>query len=226
MILCSFSHAQQQQPQEALEVPQDSTYNIVTYGLRIGLDIASPLRTALDDDYTGFQLLADYRLTDRWYVAGEIGTESIDRTSAAVDFETDGSFIKAGADFNLYRNWVNMDNMIYAGFRTGFSTFSQQLDRFDINQDNNYFPIDSIEAQQEFNNLTAFWIELQVGVKVELIDNLYMVANVQLKRLVNEDQPDGFDNLFVPGFGRTFDTNEIGVGYTYGIQYRIPFFKK
>ena len=28
-----------------------------------------------------------------------------------------GSFIKAGIDFNMYDNWLDMNNMIYFGFR-------------------------------------------------------------------------------------------------------------
>ena len=85
---------------------------------------------------------------------------------------------------------------------------------------NSRFPND------EFNGLTAFWAEIQAGLKVQVLNNVYLSINVQLKRLVNEQQPDNFDNLYVPGFGRTYDTSEIGVGYSYGITYRIPFYKK
>jgi hypothetical protein len=52
------------------------------------------------------------------------------------------------------------------------------------------------------------------------------MANFQLKRRLTENAPSNFANLYAPGFGRTFDTGNIGVGYAYGIMYRIPFFKK
>jgi hypothetical protein len=206
--------------------PADSVLYPRTYGLRIGIDLASPARTALEENYTGLQVMADWRLTDKWYVAGELGNESIDDATTNVDYSTDGSYIKLGADYNFYRNWLDMDNMLYAGLRTGVSSFSQELDRFNITQDNNFFLAETQTVNREFSGLTAIWMELQAGVKVELFSNFFMVGNVQLKLLVSDDQPENFDNLYIPGFGRTFDRNSIGVGYTYGIAYRIPIYKK
>ncbi|BAO55594.1 DUF6048 family protein [Nonlabens marinus] len=197
-----------------------------TYGLRLGLDLASIARTALDEEYTGFQIMADFRLTDDWYIAGELGTESLDRETNQVDFETSGSFLKAGADYNFYNNWQDLDNMLYSGFRVGASNFSTTLDRFDYYQDNDFFPVDSQISGNKTDGLLAIWAEVQAGIKVEVLNNLYMGINVQLKVMVSEDEPDGFGNLYVPGFGRTYDTNSIGVGYSYGISYRIPFYKK
>lgn len=197
-----------------------------TYGLRLGVDLASVARTALDDEYTGFQIMGDYRITDDWYVAGELGNESLDRESNQIDFETSGSYIKAGADYNFYDNWLDLDNMIYAGMRVGASNFSQTLNRFDFYQDSEFYPVDSQFLRRETTGLTAIWVELQAGIKVEVLNNLYMSLNVQLKTMASQDKPDNFDNLYVPGFGRTYDTNSIGVGYSYGISYRIPFYKK
>ena len=36
-----------------------------------------------------------------------------------MDITTSGSYLKAGIDYNMYDNWLDMDNMIYAGFRIG-----------------------------------------------------------------------------------------------------------
>ena len=48
----------------------------------------------------------------------------------------------------------------------------------------------------------------------------------QLKRKISEDKPDNFGNLYIPGFNRTYDYSEFGVGYGYTISYLIPIFKK
>lgn len=212
-----------QQP-ETVDV--DSVQYKRTYGLRIGIDAASLIRTAIDSEYNGFQILGDYRIKDRLYIAGELGNENIDRDSDRVDFKTSGSYFKAGIDYNLYQNWLDMDNMIYFGARLGAANFSQNLLRFDYAQDNNYLPVGTNIVNREFNGLTALWLEIQLGIKVEVLPNLYMIANVQIKRTLTESKPDNFDNLYIPGFGRTYDTGELGAGYTYGIMYRIPFFKK
>ncbi len=221
LIMCCLCNAQGKN-----EIKKDTTTYKQSYGLRVGIDLASLIRTAIDDEYTGVQLLADYRLSKRLYIAGEIGNETLDRTSDRVDYKTSGSFLKAGVDYNFYQNWLEMDNMIYGGARIGYATMSQTLNRYDYNIDNNYFPVDSNIVEREFSGLSMIWIELQFGFKVQVMNNLYLMANLQLKREITEKAPDGFDNLYAPGFGRTFDTGTIGVGYTYGITYRIPFYKK
>jgi hypothetical protein len=208
------------------EIKNDSITYKQAYGLRAGIDIASLIRTGIDEEYTGFQILADYRMSKRLYIAGEIGNESIDRTSERVDYKTSGSFIKAGVDYNFYQNWLDMDNMIYGGARLGYANMSQTLNRYDYNTDNNYFPVFTNVVDREFSGLNMIWLEIQLGLKVQVLNNLYLTANLQLKRRLSEKTPENFDHLYAPGFGRTFDTNDIGVGYSYGITYRIPFVRK
>ncbi|GAL00924.1 hypothetical protein JCM19314_150 [Nonlabens ulvanivorans] len=218
--LVAFSQTQEKTAVDSVQYKR-------TYGLRLGIDAASLIRTGIDPEYNGFQILADYRIKNKLYIAGgELGNENIDRNSDRIDFKTSGSYFKAGIDYNLYQNWLDMDNMIYFGARLGAANFSQNLLRYDYAQDNSYFPVFTNVVDREFKGLTAVWLELQLGIKVEVLPNLYMVANVQLKRMITEKTPDNFDNLYVPGFGKTYDTSEIGVGYTYGLMYRIPFFKK
>ena len=225
IFICLQLHAQDKQENSA-EVQNDSLYVPANYGLRAGVDLSSIARSLLDDEYTGFEIMADYRVSRRWFAAAEIGTERLDRETNQIDFETSGSFITAGADYNFYRNWLDLENLIYVGFRAGGSSFDQTLNRFAYYQDTNQFEADEVFLNNEYNDLSALWGEIQAGIKVEVLNNLYMSLNVQLKLLLAEDVPDNFDNLYIPGFGRTYDTNSIGVGYSYGISYRIPFYKK
>ena len=39
------------------------------YGLRVGVDLSKPLRTLLDDNYSGLELLGDYRIYKNYYLA-------------------------------------------------------------------------------------------------------------------------------------------------------------
>ena len=212
--------------QENSEAVNDTVPRNDKYGLRVGADLSKPLRTALEDGYTGFEILGDFRVSKRFYVAAELGTEEKDLFESNLNVTTNGSYIKAGVDFNAYRNWIGLNNAIYAGLRYGFSTFKHDLISFGIFQTDQTFPTEIIEANQEFTGLTAHWLELQVGVKTEVLNNLYLTLNVQLKRLMSEDVPTNFDNLYIPGFNRTNDFSEYGVGYGYSISYLIPIFKK
>ncbi|MGB3592528.1 MAG: DUF6048 family protein [Nonlabens sp.] len=212
--------------QEEEPVVVDSLSIPYKYEIRAGVDMASLIRTVVDDEYTGVQLLGDYRIHRDWYIAAELGTETLERSLERIDFETRGSFIKGGVDYNFYTNWLDMDNMLYAGARLAYANMSQRLRSFTVNNDNTFFTPLTIVRDEEQSGLSALWVELHLGVKVEVLNNLYLTGNVQLKRLITEDEPNGFANLFIPGFGRTFDSSEVGVGYSYGIVYRIPFYKK
>ncbi len=209
-------------------IVKDSIVYKQKYGLRIGGDLSKIVRTAIDDDYTGFEINADYRLTKRIYLAGELGTEERTLSEDAINVTAKGSYFKAGIDYNLYRNWLNMENMIFAGLRIGASTFSQKLNSYSIYNVNNQYWDEQvvIESGEETDGLTALWTELMFGIKAEVFNNLYVGLNVQLKIRISDDQPNGFENLYIPGFNRTYDSGRFGAGFGYNISYLIPIFKK
>lgn len=208
-------------------VSTDTTKVKLKYGLRIGGDVGKLIRSALDDEYSGFEVQADYRLKKDLYIAGEIGFEEKSTITDYLDVTTQGSYIKAGVDYNMYENWLDMDNMIYAGFRVGAATFSHDLNSFTVYSTNQYWAPQLTSTDGEsFNDLTAFWAEIMLGIKAELLNNLYFGINVQLKLTASETEPDNFENIYIPGFGKTYDSSAIGVGYSYYISYRIPLYKK
>lgn len=197
------------------------------YGLRLGIDISKPIRSFIDDDYTGLEINGDYRLTKRMYLAGELGTEELTTTTEYLDVTTKGSYFKAGVDYNFYRNWLDMENMIYGGFRVGVSAFSQTLNSFTVYNTNQYYeaPFTSMESQ-EFNGLSAIWAEMIFGMKVEVLNNIYVGLNAQLKGRITEDKPENFGNLYIPGFNKVFDSGRFGIGFGYNVSYLIPIYKK
>lgn len=197
------------------------------YGLRVGADIGKLIRSFADEDYSGFELNADFRLRKRLYIAGEIGFEEKNYVTDYLDITTKGSYIKGGVDYNFYQNWLDMDNMIYGGFRVGASTFSHTLNSYKVYNTNQYWqPPYSSSDPQEFNGLTALWIEIIFGIKAEIFNNLYLGLNAQLKGTMSQTEPNNFTNVYIPGFHKTYDTSKIGVGYGYTISYRIPIYKK
>lgn len=206
--------------------PTDTLPKIERHGLRVGIDLAKPMRTLVENGYSGFEIVGDFRVTKRFYAAVELGNEKKDWVEPYVSAKTSGSYAKIGFDFNAYENWLGMSNSINLGLRYGFSTFSQELLSYRIYTDNPAFPAQTITVPQQFNGLTAHWAELILSIKTEIVKNLYLSLNAQLKRRITEDQPENFGNLYIPGFHRTYDYSEFGVGYGYSISYMIPIFKK
>ena len=208
------------------EQPVDSLKNREKYGIRLGFDLSKPVRSLIEEEYQGLEITGDYRIYKNYYLAGEIGNEQNVISEANVTSSAKGSYIKLGANYNTYNNWTGMQNMIYVGVRYAFATFSTELQEYSIYTTDTYFEPDIRLEQQEFNNLTASWAELQLGIKVEVLNNLFLGTHVELKRIVTQTRPTNFDNLYIPGFNRTFDGSYYGVGYGYSISYLIPFYKK
>jgi len=207
------------------ELQEDSLQVREKYGLRLGVDLSKPLRTLLDEDYKGLEIGGDYRIYENYYLAGELGNEQMQVEEANIAAYNKGSYIKLGANYNAYKNWKGMQNEIYVGLRYGFATFSSELQEYSIYNRDNFFEPDIRTENQEFSNLTAGWLEVQLGVKVEVLNNLFLGAHFQIKRKINENEPSFFENLFIPGFGRTYTDSSIGAGYGYSISYLIPLYK-
>lgn len=196
------------------------------FGLRLGVDLSKLARTAIEDGFTGFEIQGDFRLTQKIYAAAEIGNEKREWNQGSINSIASGSYAKVGADFNAYNNWLGMNNAIFGGLRYGFSTFTQELLSYGVFITDQTIPSEIRTEPQEFTGLTASWAELIVGVKTEVFNNLYISVNLQLKRRISEKKPENFDNLIIPGFNRTYDLSDFGVGYGYSLSYLIPIFKK
>ena len=196
------------------------------YGLRVGIDLSKPVRSFLDDNYTGFEVVGDFRIKKNYYLAAELGNETKVTDLPNIENTTKGSYIKAGFNYNAYENWFGMNNLIYAGVRAGFSSFSQELDSYTIYTTNPLFGDDTRLDSQDFSGLNATWLELKLGLEVELFSNIYLGVNVQIKRSITTKDPDGYANLYIPGFGKVTEDSTVGVGYGYTLSYLIPIFKK
>ena len=128
-------------------------------------------------------------------------------------------------DSNNYENWLDMENMIHIGLRYGVSSFSQELNSYKIYNTATYFPTASPVANDtKYDGLSAQWVEVVAGMKVELFNNLYAGFSARLNYLASSKKPDNFDNLYIPGFNRTYD-GKFGVGWNYTISYFIPLYK-
>lgn len=218
-------HAQAPSEKDKKAEPDSISYR-EKYGLRVGADLSMPIRTLLDDHYTGFEILGDYRFNKNIYFAAEIGNENYDFTEPYLAVETKGSYFKVGANYNSYENWLGMQNELYVGVRAGFATFSQHLEKYAIYNGEGYFDPDIRTANETFKGLTASWIEMQLGIKTQVLNNLYLSVHADIKRSISQKEPDNFANLYIPGFHRTYGKSSFGVGWGYSISYMIPIFRK
>jgi len=196
------------------------------YGVRVGVDLFKLTRGLYDHDYKGIELVGDYRLSKKIYLAAEVGTEDKTTDDDLLNFTTKGSYLKMGFDYNAYQNWLDMENIISVGLRYGFSTFNQTLNHYDVYNTNPYFgEAPAVISGETFDGLTAHWVSVVTGVKAKVFNNVFVGFSLQLNGLIYNTKPTNFDNLYIPGFNRTYDGN-FGVGFNYTVSYFIPIYKK
>ena len=196
------------------------------YGLRVGVDLFKLSRGFYDKNYKGVEFVGDFRLTKKYYIAAELGIEDKTTDDDRLNSTATGTYIKGGFDYNTYQNWLDMENLITIGLRGGFSTFSQQLNTYKIYNPNPYWgEQQTIVSGEKHTGLTAAWAEVCLGVKAKVFNNVFVGFGFQMKLLVANKEPDNFENLYIPGFNRTYDGN-FGIGFNYTVSYFIPLYKK
>lgn len=239
LIFVSFTALAQNQDLKVTEVdtvqaPKSVMPSTYRYGLRVGVDLHRLSRGFYEDGFKGIEVVGDYRLTKKIYAAAEVGTVDFNQPDTRINFTTKGSYLKVGFDYNAYENWLDMENMVYVGFRYGFSTFSQKVNSYTIyqnsnisgdNADGNYFEDVTVQSGAEYKGLSAHWVEFVGGVKAELFSNIYLGFSVRLNMLVTDKKPTGFDNLYIPGYNKT-NGGTFGAGFNYTLSYFIPLYKK
>lgn len=222
LVLCSFSLMAQEKKQDTMTIqiaPQ-------RYGIRFGVDLLKIARTVYDKNYKGFEIVGDYRLTKKYYLAGEIGNENKTTNDDRVNFTTKGTYFKVGFDFNAHENWLDLENMIHLGLRYGVSSFSQEINSYNIYNPNPYWgEVPITPGISKFDGLSAQWLEVVVGMKTRVFNNVFLGFSFRMNKSFSNKQPGGFENLYVPGFNRTYDGG-FGVGFNYTVSYLLPIYKK
>ena len=223
LILCSLQMISQNKKSK------DTTTVLPTidrYGLRIGVDFFKLSRSLYDKNYKGLELAGDFRVSKKYYFAAEIGNENKTTDESQLNFTTKGTYLKVGFDYNAHQNWLNLENMIYVGLRFGISSFNQEINTYKVyNSDPFFNESSSVLVNQKSEGLSAKWGEVVAGIKTKVFDNLFVGFSVRGSNLFSNKKPDGFDNLYIPGFNRTYNGN-FGVGFNYTVSYFLPVYKK
>lgn len=196
------------------------------YGLRIGTDISKLIKTAVIEDYNAFEINADFEFIEKFYLAGEYGRENRTLDETQLNYTAEGNYYKIGVDYNTYENWLNMKNAIFVGLRYGSSTYKNTLNSYSILNPDSYWSENQVKTTPvTYEDSKTQFIEFLLGIKAEIFNNVYLGINVQLKKYIDNQNPDNFENLYIPGFGTTTADSKWGVGFGYTVSYYIPLIK-
>ncbi len=209
---------------------KDTITHMETYGLRLGIDLSKKILGQFNTDFEGIEFVGDFRLTQTLYAAVEVGQEKKRVFEDTYSYIPEGQYLKIGFDSNNYDNWYGMNNMIHLGGRLAYSKYSQTVDEFSVFDTNRYWNPDGFGLSDQvlptYEGLSALWLEVVFGAKVELFANIFLNASVRGGYLLNHDNSTNFPNNWVPGFNAVTEESKFGVSYNYNISYLIPLFQK
>jgi len=196
--------------------------------IRLGFDVFKPIKSSSDGDNLNYEIVGDLQITENLYLAAEYGLTDRLIEDENINFNSNGSFLRFGFDYNMFKNWVGMDNSIFLGLRYGTSNFSNKIESYNVRNSDAYFSnfVDNNYQTIDHSNLTGNWLEIVAGVKVETFNNVYLGFSLRLNKLLSTQKPENFDNLYIPGFNKVTDDNTFGSGFNYTLTYSIPLRKK
>ena len=203
----------------------DTIYVKNKYGIRAGIDLSKQIRM-LTEEYSGLSLYGDIKIKERLFIVAELGNDQKTIETENINSKLSGSYIKTGFNYNLYNNLPGLNNEIYVGLRYSQSLFKNELIDYSIYNKDRFWNDQRIFEYKEFDNLKSSWIEFVVGFNSEIKNNLFMGLSLRLNRMLKQDIPENFTNLFIPGFNKVTENNNFGTGITYSIIYQIPIIKK
>lgn len=203
----------------------DTIYVKNKYGIRAGIDLSKQIRM-LTEEYSGLSLYGDIKIKERLFIVAELGNDQKTIETENINSKLSGSYIKTGFNYNLYNNLPGLNNEIYVGLRYSQSLFKNELIDYSVYNKDRFWNDQRILEYKEFDNLKSSWIEFVVGFNSEIKNNLFMGLSLRLNRMLKQDIPENFTNLFIPGFNKVTENNNFGTGITYSIIYQIPIIKK
>lgn len=222
----------QAQEQDTLREKREVTYNsrFIPSAVRIGLSLKDGVRTLTDPQGTYWGVQADIPVR-QFMISMDYGQARMYRGNTEEEqpgrnfqYAGKGSFFRFGVDANLLQDRKTGRNdargdVIYFGLKYAHSRLDDQL-TFNTGQGAVF---NTTTVTQSNKNLGVWWLEMNAGMKVEVLKNIFLGYALRYKFFRRFGGRGSLLPYEVPGFGK--GENENTFGFDYYIFYRIPFKK-
>ena len=74
--------------------------------LSLGLDLFKPIKSSSDGDNLNYEIIGDLQITENLYLAGEYGLVDKLIEDENINFNSSGSFLRIGINYNMFKNWL------------------------------------------------------------------------------------------------------------------------
>ena len=189
-------------------------------GLSLGVDLAPVIMRFIKEEDTGIAFVGRYGVKNKWWANAEVGFQHTNYSNDNFDYKSNGTFIKIGLDYDIFQSEdFPVNDNIFVGFRYGYAWQMHESGRFLIVDD--YWG--EYKGSVDKTSVNSHILEAVFGIRCEMIRNLYMGWSFRARFLVASAHDNTLDPYSVPGYG-SYDS-KAGIGFTYTIEYQIPFNK-
>jgi len=190
-------------------------------GIRIGIDVSKLLLPVIyKGERIGFEACADMHIKGNLFAVAEAGYLNVNLKKEDFHYWQNGMYGKLGVDYNLLKSRrPNSNDIVYAGGRYGVSVFNHQAEGITV-PGYDFWP-DAIDGVIPKNTMNAHWIELLLGVKAEVLKNLYAGMTFRMKFIIVSPKDDYSTPYMIPGFGN--GNSGFAMGINYYVSYNLHF---
>ena len=188
-------------------------------GVMVEFDLFSAVMSAVNRETFSFEGNIRINLDERFFPIVEFGFAGADKRSINdFGFRTSGFFARIGLDYNMLQPntpETRIRRYFFVGGRYGISPFSFDITNVEINNE----PWSEPEFR-DFRGITTtrHWFEAVAGLRVEVLDNIYMGWSVRLRMQPGRNRMGEIHPWFIPGIG----IQSLGTwGFSYTIGYRF-----
>jgi hypothetical protein len=186
-------------------------------GIRLGTDLVALGISAFGGDRKRYEFEADIDFHN-FYLAGSYGVASYELVEPTFNYSNEGTFYRIGIDANFLKTDPDLNTLTF-GLRYGRASFSENL----VNSNTDRF-FGAYSDEVSNTGVTSRWFELTTGLRIRMIENLYLGYNFRVQVLKKSSPTQQFRTYDVPGFGRNQFNSSWA--FNYYVVYRISWKEK
>ncbi|GAA4304146.1 DUF6048 family protein [Compostibacter hankyongensis] len=188
------------------------------YGIRIGADLSRIAMHYVQPARTDVEINGDARIDSNLYIAVDAGwnrTHVDNKPEFA--YRSSGIFGRFGIDYNMLKPQFPFENsIVYVGFRYGIARMQRTIPYYLVTDP--YWG--NTEGSFDKRTLMPQWVEAVVGMKAEVLQNLFLGWSLRLRVLATPNVDKQVRPYVIPGYGKGMH-NAI-FDFNYSISYKIP----
>jgi hypothetical protein len=189
--------------------------------LRFGVDITRPIANLFLKTRQSYEFQVDYAIKNETYLVAEAGWGSANIDYSDLRYKSNNMFLRVGVDKTMLTRIASSDwDMLFVGMRYGFAPIKRS--------DATYTTTDSLwgntSGMIQGKSLTAHWLEVTAGIRVEMIQGLFLGWNIHGRFLLNQKPFRELPPSFIAGYGKG-DKNTI-FDYNFYVSYALRWGRK